>query len=174
MSVALLVLRIVVGALFAGHGSQKLFGWRWLHGHGLKGTASFFESVGLVPGAWLAFLAGLAELAGGLLLALGLAMPVAALLLAAVMTSAIATVHWRNGVWAADGGFEFPLVMATVAFAVAAIGPGSISLDNAVGVDWSSLWWAIAAVAAGAIAGLAAPLVAKVVQRLGGAQPHAA
>ena len=66
MSIALPVLRLVAGALFAGHGSQKLFGW--FKGHGLNGTGSFFESVGLTPGVPLAFLAGSAELAGGLLL----------------------------------------------------------------------------------------------------------
>ncbi|HZO49918.1 MAG TPA: DoxX family protein [Gaiellaceae bacterium] len=153
MSVALLVLRAVVGALFVGHGSQKLFGW--FRGHGLRGTASFFEGIGLRPGVPLAFLAGAAELSGGLLLGFGLFVPVAALLLAAVMATAIATVHWKNGVWAQDGGFEFPLVMATVAFAVAAIGAGSISLDHAFGVSWHGLGWAIAATVIGAAAGIA-------------------
>src|SRR6266487_157918 len=121
MNVALLVLRVVVGALFAGHGSQKLFGW--FGGHGLKGTASFFENTGIAPGMPLAFLAGLAELTGGLMLGFGLFVPLAALLLAAVMATAIAAVHWKNGIWATDGGLEFPLVMATAAFTTAAIGP---------------------------------------------------
>jgi putative oxidoreductase len=173
MSVALLVLRAVVGVLFAGHGSQKLFGW--FKGHGLTGTGSFFESVGLTPGVPLAFLAGLAELTGGLLLGAGLVLPVACLLLAAVMTTAIATVHWRHGLWTADGGFEFPLVMATVAFAVTAIGPGSISVDHVLGIDWASLAWAVGATMAGAVAGLGAVALARIVHRThGGAQPHAA
>ncbi len=172
MSVALLVLRVIVGALFAGHGSQKLFGW--FKGHGLAATGSFFESVGLAPGVPLAFLAGLAELAGGLLLGFGLVLPLACLLLAAVMTTAIATVHWRHGLWSADGGFEFPLVMGAVAFAVTAIGPGSISLDNALGIDWASLAWAVGATAAGAVAGLGVVALARLVHRTHGAQPHAA
>jgi putative oxidoreductase len=153
MDVAMLVLRGVVGALFVGHGSQKICGW--FGGRGLKGTASFFESVGLAPGLPLAVLAGLSELAGGLLLGFGLFVPVAAMLLISVMTAAIAAVHWKNGVWNQDGGFEFPLVLVTVAFAVAAIGPGTISLDNWVGIDWSGLGWAVGAVAVGAIGGLA-------------------
>lgn len=173
MSVALLVLRLVVGVLFIGHGCQKLFGW--FRGHGLKGTGSYFESVGLAPGVALAALAGLTELAGGLLLALGLALPIACALLVAVMATAIATVHWKNGVWAQDGGFEFPLVMAAVAFATTAIGPGSISLDNALAIDWASLRWAIIATVVGAAGGLAATGLANASRhRTHGAQPHSA
>jgi putative oxidoreductase len=173
MSVALLVLRVIVGALFAGHGSQKLFGW--FKGHGLHGTGSYFESIGLTPGVALAFLAGAAELAGGLLLGFGLFLPVACLLLVAVMATAIATVHWKNGVWVSDGGFEFPLVLAAVAFAVTAIGPGSISLDNLFGIDWASLKWAVAATVVGVIAGLVSVAIARIVShRTHGAQPHVA
>ena len=173
MSVALLVLRVIVGALFAGHGSQKLFGW--FKGHGLSGTGSFFESAGLTPGVPLAFLAGAAELAGGLLLGFGLFLPVACLLLVAVMATAIVAVHWKNGVWASDGGFEFPLVMAAVAFAVTAVGAGRYSLDNAFGVEWASLKWAVAATVVGIVGGLLAVAIARIVShRTHGAQPHAA
>lgn len=172
MSVALLVLRVIVGALFAGHGSQKLFGW--FKGHGLKGTGSFFEGVGLTPGAPLAFLAGAAELVGGLLLGFGLFLPVACLLLVAVMATAIATVHWKNGLWASDGGFEFPLVMAAVAFAVTAIGAGRWSLDNLFGVDWASLKWAIGATVVGVVAAVVSVALARLRHRSHGAQPHAA
>jgi putative oxidoreductase len=153
MNVALLVLRVVVGALFAGHGAQKLFGW--FGGHGLRKTGDFFEGIGFKPGLPFALLAGLGELGGGLLLAFGLFEPVAALLLAGVMSSAIAAVHWQKGIWNTDGGFEFPLVMGTVAFAVAAIGAGSLSLDNAFGIDWHGLWWALGAVGLGVAGGLA-------------------
>jgi len=173
MSVALLVLRVVVGALFAGHGSQKLFGW--FKGHGLRGTASFFESAGLTPGVPLAFLAGAAEFAGGLLLGFGLFLPVACLLLVAVMAVAIATVHWKNGVWASDGGFEFPLVMAAVAFAVTATGAGRYSLDELFGIDWASLNWAIAATVVGVVGALVSVAIARIIShRTHGAQPHAA
>jgi putative oxidoreductase len=172
MSVALLVLRVVAGALFAGHGSQKLFGW--FDGHGLKGTGSFFESVGLVPGVPLAFLAGLAELAGGLLLGFGLALPVACLLLVAVMAAAIAAVHWKHGLWATNGGFEFPLLLTAVLFALTALGPGSISLDDAFGIAWASLGWAIAATLLGVLAAIVAVALGRASQRTGGTQPHAA
>lgn len=173
MSVALLVLRVIVGTLFFGHGSQKLFGW--FKGHGIKGTGSYFESAGLTPGVPLAFLAGAAEIAGGLLFGFGLFLPVACLLLVAVMATAIATVHWKHGVWASDGGFEFPLVMGAVTFAVTAIGAGRYSLDNAFGVNWASLKWAVGATVAGAVGGLVSVAIARVIShRTHGAQPHAA
>ena len=152
MNTALLILRIVVGGLFAGHGAQKLFGW--FGGHGPRTTGGFFESIRYRPGTPMALLAGAAEFSGGLLLATGLFVPAAALLVAGVMASAIAAVHWSKGIWNQEGGFEYPLVVATVAFAVAAIGPGRFSLDTAFGIDWHGLWWALGAVALGALGGL--------------------
>ena len=163
MNTALLVLRLVVGLLFAGHGAQKLFGW--FGGHGLRQTGGFFESIGFRPGLPMALLAGLAELAGGLLLAAGLFVPAAALVLCGVMASAIAGVHWPKGVWNQNGGIEFPLLMATVAFAVAAIGPGKLSLDHALGIDWHGLWWALGAVGLGALGGLLSLLPRRRPQR---------
>ena len=156
MNVALLCLRAVAGLLFAGHGAQKLFGW--FGGRGLRGMGSAFESMGFVPGLPMAFLAGAAELGGGLLLATGLFVPAAALLLTGVMASAIAGVHWSKGIWNQNGGLEFPLVMGTAAFAVAAIGPGRYSLDRAIGLDWHGLWWALGAAGLGILGGLAALL----------------
>jgi putative oxidoreductase len=152
VNTALLVLRLVVGLLFAGHGAQKLFGW--FGGHGLRQTAGFFESIGYRPGLAMALLAGLAEFTGGLLLAAGLLVPAAALALCGVMVSAIAGVHWPKGVWNQNGGIEFPLLMGTVAFAVAAIGPGRFSLDHALGIDWHGLWWALGAVGLAMLGGL--------------------
>jgi len=152
VNTALLVLRLVVGLLFAGHGAQKLFGW--FGGHGLRQTGGFFASIGYRPGLPMALLAGLAEFGGGLLFAAGLFVPAAALVLCGVMASAIAGVHWPKGVWNQNGGFEFPLLMGTAAFAVAAIGPGKLSLDHALGIDWHGLGWALGAVGLGALGGL--------------------
>jgi putative oxidoreductase len=153
MNAAYLVLRIVVGSLFAGHGAQKLFGW--FGGHGLRNTGGFFESMGFRPGTPFALLAGFAEFAGGLLLAAGLFLPASALLLVGVMTTAIGAVHWSKGVWNNDGGFEFPLVLAAVAFVFAATGAGTLSLDSAFGIDWHGIWWALGAAGVGATGGLA-------------------
>jgi putative oxidoreductase len=171
MNVALLVLRVVVGGLFIGHGSQKLFGW--FGGHGPTGTASFFENLGLRPALPFALLAGTAELAGGLLLGFGLFVPVAALLLVAVMTTATAAVHWKNGLWVTAGGFEYPLVLGSVAFAVAALGPGSISLDNAFGIDWSGLGLAVAAALIGCLGGLIVVALGRLARRTTRRRPQA-
>jgi putative oxidoreductase len=156
VNVALLVLRLVVGGLFFGHGAQKLFGW--FGGHGLAGTGGFFETIGFRPGRPFALVAAAAEVGGGLLLALGLFVPAAAALIAGVMATAIAAVHWRKGLWNTNGGIEFPLVLAVVAFAVAAIGAGRYSLDAALGIERHGLWWALGAVGLGTAGGLAALL----------------
>jgi putative oxidoreductase len=154
MELGLLVLRAVVGGLFIGHGSQKLFGW--FGGAGPDGTGAFFESLGIRPGRAMARAAGFAELAGGLLFAAGLVTPLAAALLIAVMTCAIATVHRPNGVWVSNGGYEYNLVLVAVAFSATAIGAGEWSLDHVLGLDAAGTGWGLGALVAGAIAGVAA------------------
>src|ERR687887_982090 len=108
MDLALLVLRLVVGLTFAAHGAQKLFGA--FGGHGIDGTAGFFEAIGLRPGRLHAWAAGSAEFFGGLLIALGLVTPFAAAALIAVMTAAIFSVHLRNGFFSTNNGYEYNLV----------------------------------------------------------------
>jgi putative oxidoreductase len=172
MNLAMLVLRVVVGALFVGHGSQKLFGR--LGGHGVQGTGTFFESQGIRPGRPMAVLAGLSELAGGLLFALGLVTPLAAALLTAVMFMAIWSVHRANGLWIADGGFEYNLVMAAVAFAVTAAGPATWSLDHAWSIDLSGYGWALAELGAGLLGCLVALAAGRLASRRGGRPTGAA
>ncbi len=154
MNLGLLVVRVVVGLLFAGHGAQKLFGY--FGGHGLKGTAGFFEMIGLKPGHIHATAAGIMEFGGGLLLALGLVTPFAAAALIAVMVAAVITVHWTKGVWATDGGYEYNLVLASVAFLLAAGGPGAWSLDHAFGLHIHGVLWGIGALVVGIIGGVGA------------------
>jgi putative oxidoreductase len=125
-SLGLLIIRLVFGLTFAGHGTQKLFGW--FGGHGLAGTAGWLESIGLKPGKAQALLAGVGELAGGLLLALGLWLPVAALLIVVAMLVAIVKVHGPQGYWATAGGFEYNLAIIAVAVGVALTGPGSYTI----------------------------------------------
>ena len=159
MELGLLILRVIVGALFVGHGAQKLFGA--FGGHGVSGTAGFFDSLGLRPGKLHALFAGVAETAGGLLLALGLVTPLASLLLTAVMTAAILSVHARNGLWATANGYEYPLVMIAVAFALAAVGAGDWSLDGALGLDVAGTGWALGALALGVLGGAGAVLSSR-------------
>jgi len=154
MHLGLLVLRLAVGGLFVGHGAQKLFGiWG---GHGLKGTAGFFEQLGLRPGRVHATFAGLLEFGGGALLALGLLTPFAAAALIAVMTAAVITVHWEKGLWLTGGGYEYNLVLAASAFALAAIGAGNWSLDHALSLSIQGVLWGIGALVVGFLGGVGA------------------
>jgi putative oxidoreductase len=159
MELGLLVLRVVVGALFVGHGAQKLFGL--FGGHGVSGTAGFFDQIGLRPGRVHAVASGTAEVTGGLLLALGLVTPLAAVLLTAVMTAAILTVHLRNGLWATANGYEYNLVMIAAAFAVAAVGAGDWSLDNVLDLDVAGAGWALGALGIGLVGGIGAALSSR-------------
>jgi putative oxidoreductase len=156
MNLALLVLRLVVGLGFAAHGAQKLFGA--FGGGGIAGTAGFFEQVGLRPGRLHALAAGVSELAGGVLIAVGLLTPFAAAALIGVMTAAVLTVHGRNGFFNTANGFEYNLTLAAAVFALAGVGAGHWSLDHALGLDLMSTGWALAALAAGVLGGLGAVL----------------
>jgi putative oxidoreductase len=127
IDLGLLVIRLVIGVLFIGHGAQKLFGW--FGGHGLKGTGGWFESIGMKPGVTMALVAGLSELVGGILFALGLLTPLAAILIAATMFMAIVKVHGQNGLWATSNGYEYNLTLLAVAIGIALIGPGQYAVD---------------------------------------------
>lgn len=154
MNIALLALHVVVGVLFAGHGAQKLFGS--FGGHGLEGTAGFFEKIGLRPGWLTARMAGASEFAGGVLLALGLFTPIAAALLIATMVAAVATVHGKNGPWVTEQGYEYNLVLIVALFAMAATDAGRYSLDHAFGLAMGNTAWGLGALGAGLLGGLAA------------------
>lgn len=169
MDLALLVLRLVVGLLFVGHGAQKLFGA--FGGGGLEGTAGMFDNIGLRPGWLHARAAGTAEFLGGVLIALGLFTPFAAAALIAVMTAAIITVHARNGIWNTNQGYEFNLVLIAAVFALAGIGAGSWSLDNAFSFDLHGVIWALGALAAGIIGGVGTVLSGR---SSAGHEPHPA
>jgi putative oxidoreductase len=144
MDLGLLVARLVLGPLMAAHGAQKLLGW--FGGHGLSGTGAFFESLGFRPGRLFALAAGLGEAGGGILLALGLLGPIGPALMLSVMTVAMVSVHWHNGLFAMSNGIEVPLLYATGAVALAFTGPGAYSLDGLLGI--SSLWTPVVSLAA--------------------------
>jgi putative oxidoreductase len=171
MNLGLLVLRVVVGGLFMGHGAQKLFGK--FGGHGLLGTAGFFDAIGLRPARWHALAAGIFELGGGLLLALGLLTPLASLVLIAVMTTAVATVHFSKGLWISNGGYEYNLVLVSVAIALAGVGPGRWSLDHVLGLSRHGTWWAVGALGLGVIGGLGAVLSGRILPAESANGPHA-
>lgn len=128
----LLVARVVLGLLMAAHGSQKLFGW--FGGHGLAATGGMFESLGFRPGKMFATVAAATEFTSGILVVLGLLGPIGPALMISVMIVAAASVHLRNGLFAASNGIEVPLLYATGAAALALTGPGAYSLDAALGL----------------------------------------
>ena len=146
MDTGLLVLRLLVGLLFIGHGTQKLFGW--FGGHGLKGTGSFFESIGYRPGPFMALIAGATETFAGLFLAAGFLTPLGAAMVIGVMINAIVSVKWEKGLWS---GYELDLLYAGAAAALAFTGAGAYSLDALAGWDFSSPVWGAGAVVLGSV-----------------------
>ena len=140
MSYGILLLRLVVGLAFVGHGTQKLFGS--FGGYGPKGTGGFFASKGYRHPVLMAVVAGLAEVGGGTLVALGFATPLAAALLATVMINAIASVTFKKAFML---GSELEIAYLTIAVSLAAIGPGRFSIDRAIGWDdnISGVWWGV-------------------------------
>jgi putative oxidoreductase len=152
MALGLLILRLVVGLTMVTHGTQKLFGW--FGGYGLAGTGGFLEKLGFFPGKRNALFAGLAEFGGGLLLALGLATPLAATLIVSVMFVAVATVHFKNGFFNQNQGFEYNLILAVIVLSVAIIGAGSVSLDSALRLRDAGPVWGLAALVAGLLGGV--------------------
>ncbi|MFL6139336.1 MAG: DoxX family protein [Frankiaceae bacterium] len=147
MAVGRLMARAVIGGLFVGHGTQKLFGW--FGGPGVEGSEQMMRKLGMHPPRHHALAAGVTETAGGALLAAGLATPLAAAGLTGAMTTAIRKVHLRNGPWATNGGYEYNLVLIAALAALVDGGPGRWSLDAALGIDETGPMWALAAVATG-------------------------
>ena len=128
----ILGLRLTAGGLLAGHGAQKLFGA--FGGHGLEGTAGWLESLGMRPGKQWATLAGLSELGGGALTALGFLNPLGPITLQGAMATAIRKAHWNKPIWNTEGGAELPVLYSTIGAALALAGPGRYSADRALGL----------------------------------------
>ena len=149
MDLGRLLLRGVVGPLFVGHGTQKLFGW--FGGHGLDGTAGFFENLGLRPGKRHATAAGINEAGGGLLLTLGAATPVAATMISATMITAMRKVHLPKGPWVTNGGYEYNLALIAAMAALVEAGPGRLSVDGGLFPRWKGTGWALASLAAAGV-----------------------
>jgi len=128
MAIGMLILRMTVGLTLAAHGAQKLFGW--FGGLGLQGTGQALAAFGFHPGRRHALLAGLIEVTSGILLACGLATPLAAMLAMSLMVVAAATVHWKNGFFITENGYEFNLVLIGALVSLMFSGPGALSFDS--------------------------------------------
>lgn len=126
-NIGLLIIRMVIGLTFIGHGGQKLFGW--FGGGGPEGTAKWFESAGVAPGRRIwPVVAGFFELIGGLLFAGGVLTPVGAALISVIMLDAILTIHIKNGYWIDKNGFEYNFVLIITVVGISLIGPGDYVL----------------------------------------------
>ncbi len=154
MHVGRLAARLVIGGLFVGHGTQKLFGW--FDGPGLEGTEQMMGALEMRPTRANAIAAGVTETAGGALLIAGAATPLAASSLIGTMITAIRKVHQPQGVWVAQGGWEYNAVLIAALMALTDAGPGDVSVDSALGREEWGPGWALAGLAVGAAASTAA------------------
>jgi putative oxidoreductase len=147
MKLAAPVMRALIGGLFVGHGTQKLFGW--FGGPGLDGTTGMMGKLGMRPPRRHAALVSLAETGGGALLALGALTPLATMALTGSMTTAIRKVHAANGPWVTGGGWEYNAVLIAALTTLAEHGPGSPSVDDRIAPRMHGAAWALASLAGG-------------------------
>src|SRR5436190_8891614 len=138
-SLALLIVRVIVGLLMIGHGSQKLFGW--FGGSGFVKTKGFLQTVGFKPAGFWTLIAVLGEFGGGVLFLLGLLTPFGAVAIFASMLMAVLKFHWKAGLWAQKGGYEYPLVLALLALTVGIFGGGNYSLDALIGFSLPAMFY---------------------------------
>lgn len=125
---AAVALRIPAAIIFIAHGAQKLFGL--FGGYGLEGTGQWMASIGLEPGYQLALLAGSAEFFGGIALLIGLLVRPAALMLSVTMLVAIFSVHFANGLFMTNNGYEFAFALLAISVSLMFSGAGKLSVDN--------------------------------------------
>lgn len=125
--VGLLLMRLVLGTIFAAHGAQKVFGW--FGGPGLDGFARSLGEFGFEQTDVLAAAVGFTEVVGGLLVVLGVFTPLAAAGLLGVMINVI-WLKWNAGLFVEDGGFELELALAALAAGLVLTGPGRVAMDN--------------------------------------------
>jgi putative oxidoreductase len=127
--------RIVLGIIFFAHGAQKLLGW--FSGPGLASSMRTFTEHLHLPSA-LAFLVIAGEFFSGVGLIVGLFSRIAALVITLTMVGAIATVHFRFGLFLnwfgtqQGHGIEFHLLAIALALVVVVNGSGPFSLDHIV------------------------------------------
>jgi putative oxidoreductase len=146
----LLVLRLALGPMLVAHGWNKAFG-----PGGLPGTTRWFAGLGLRPAGVHACVAAVTEICAGVLLALGFLTPGACTAFVGLMVVASLTDHRGKGYFVFKGGAEYTLLIAMVAVAVAALGPGAWSADHLFGFDhWSGAYWAFGVATVGSLVAL--------------------
>lgn len=130
LGTAMLVARLMLGAIFIGHGGQKLFAvWG---GHGMVGFEKTIAGLGFPAPEIFAYMSAIAEFGGGLALVLGVLTRLGAVAIAIDMLVAIFLVHLHNGLLGGPGkpGFDFPLACLAGALVIALLGAGPYSIDG--------------------------------------------
>ncbi|WP_246872480.1 DoxX family protein [Rhodococcus sp. DMU1] len=140
--IALLLVRLVLGGTLIAHGVNH-----WVGGGRIEGTGRWFGGLGLRHGKLQAWLSVVTEIGAGVLLIAGLLTPLACAAVVSVMLVAGLLAHRPNGFFVFRDGYEYVLVLALVAIALAMLGPGDLSLDRVVGFEISG--WAGGGAAAG-------------------------
>ncbi len=124
-----LPVRLALAAVMIAHGSQKVLGS--FNGPGFKTFISGNTPFTFMRPPWLWLgAAALSELVGGLLVGLGFLTRIAAFLIACVMITAIAGVHWPGGFFAGNRGYEYPMNLLAMALALLIAGGGQASIDK--------------------------------------------
>ena len=141
-SVALVLVRVVIGVVMIAHGRNH-----WLGGGRIAGTARWFTGLGLRHGRLQAWLSVVTEIGAGVLLIFGLLTPLACAATISIMLVAGLLAHRPNGFFVFREGYEYVLVLAVVSLALGALGPGRFSLDRLLGIDVTG--WAGGGIALG-------------------------
>ncbi len=147
VNMALLILRVTVGAVFLAHGINHIYG-----GGKIEGTGRWFHSLGMRPGILHAWMASLVEIGAGGLLVLGLLTPLAGAGVVGAMLVAWITNHRGNGffIFRPGEGYEYVMTLTLVAVAIGTIGPGQWSIDGHISA-LQNLWgWPGFGIAVGA------------------------
>jgi len=137
LDVASMLLRVALGSCIFLHGANK-----YRSAASRQGTAAWFGSIGMRAPRLQAALAAFTEMMSGVLLVVGLLVPSAAAAVAATMFVAIVVAHRSNGffIFNEGQGWEYCAILAVMAIAIAGLGGGRISLDNAFDIDYGGTW----------------------------------
>ena len=165
VDVALLLIRVIVGATMMLHGLNH-----WRGGGKIAGTARWFSGLGLRHGTLQAWLSVVTELGAGLLLIAGLLTPLACAAVISVMLIAGLLAHRKNGFFVFKDGYEYVLVLAVAALGLAVLGPGRVSLDHAAGIAVTG--WAGGGIALGVAVAATVGMLATFYRPVAPARPQ--
>ena len=128
LDLGLLILRLATGGMIFMHGYNHFFG-----GGRLPGAGRWFDSLGIKPGLFHAWVTATVEVGAGSLLVLGFLTPLAAAGVIGILSVALIVVHRKNGFFIIKEGWEYAAFIIAVSSVIGILGPGRWSVDHAVG-----------------------------------------